>query len=894
MLRIFIIIFLALHSFTSDAHPAYHMSRIATLKAQFYSRYVAQVAKNIKKSNVKADTAAQIYIRHKQHIVTRIEKELKSLQMLYPSFFFGSQKNNENTNKTDNYESINQRSLPFKCIIRPTSSHDSLFESIQTQALQSAQLHNEYSVHSDFASGLVIIQCKTAQVRDAFITNFLNSQPIAKTFSADLRAFPFEILVADATDDQTNPTNVQRVQTTLERRNVAHLNVGVYYNDSSARYAQTLADSFKLFTADGQETIRKIKHVAEYLVNHMSNVCNSIHQGNLAHAHTLLKQLSIPPMPVELRYLYVATRRCRNQLIHCIHHHSTDKSHSKGSLKQCHEIDLHQVASIYAQYLHELNASGFRLFGENFFLLNEETKHYLVKQHTGMNFEEAASYKDSWYQTIFGTNNEVSKKFIDSILQDTTNQAIDDFISLSKAGKIHKAKLLLDTTPELQRFQELHTDIVNLLKRDNIPSQYIATKLVPVDKDSIPTSAHQALSSAVSTKPYLSDNTSEVDRLIYNYEKHARAIADSGLDDASIARRQEAIEDIKRNGLITTIKEYSVSKETEALLSHYGIDSAQYKKMHGHQLQHALHQEHLEQLELITALTNGDIKEYQESLVKLNCASHLYNQLGQVEKAFAIKDFNQFMLRCMFAIAKGTFKGVKAGVTAVLNDPAGIAIELLAAEHVALFHVARTLFYTARFGYTIASSSQPLRAQWQAFIAPINQILDTISNDPHWVETLLESGTENLIAGLAERNLRSGISSFCKTLKKRTLKVAKNSPDKAQEFGKKKEELEQKVRVTLKTNNMKEFFSDFEFGKKIKDKLEKTKDRFQGQAIYQVKEGVAGYLHLEKGDKLYLDALHKDHFEVYRKNGSFKTVLNLDGTVNEAKKRAASNSRRSI
>ena len=40
---------------------------------------------------------------------------------------------------------------------------------------------------------------------------------------------------------------------------------------------------------------------------------------------------------------------------------------------------------------------------------------------------------------------------------------------------------------------------------------------------------------------------------------------------------------------------------------------------------------------------------------------------------------------------------------------------------------------------------------------------------------------------------------------------------------------------------------------------------------------------LKKGDFYYLDGLHKDHIEVFDKNGNFIQVLNLDGTQNLSK-----------
>ena len=88
------------------------------------------------------------------------------------------------------------------------------------------------------------------------------------------------------------------------------------------------------------------------------------------------------------------------------------------------------------------------------------------------------------------------------------------------------------------------------------------------------------------------------------------------------------------------------------------------------------------------------------------------------------------------------------------------------------------------------------------------------------------------------------------------------------------------ARVVDKVDNMSEFFRT-EFGKKIKSSLKKTSKQQQGQSIYEVVDkGIDG---LKKGDQLYLDAMHKDHFEVFNKNGKIKLVLNLDGSVNLTK-----------
>lgn len=75
------------------------------------------------------------------------------------------------------------------------------------------------------------------------------------------------------------------------------------------------------------------------------------------------------------------------------------------------------------------------------------------------------------------------------------------------------------------------------------------------------------------------------------------------------------------------------------------------------------------------------------------------------------------------------------------------------------------------------------------------------------------------------------------------------------------------------------------FGSQMKDNAQKTSQIFQGQSIYQAKKPVGDYI--AKGDKHYLDGLHKDHIEVFDSKGKVKAVPNIDGSFNDAKTKAA-------
>jgi RHS repeat-associated protein len=83
---------------------------------------------------------------------------------------------------------------------------------------------------------------------------------------------------------------------------------------------------------------------------------------------------------------------------------------------------------------------------------------------------------------------------------------------------------------------------------------------------------------------------------------------------------------------------------------------------------------------------------------------------------------------------------------------------------------------------------------------------------------------------------------------------------------------------------MNEFLADG-FGKTLDVVSSRTNKRCQGQTIYKTNKKL--FDQIKKGDHFYLDNLHKDHLEVFDSRGNFKFVLNLDGTINEAKSLAA-------
>lgn len=85
--------------------------------------------------------------------------------------------------------------------------------------------------------------------------------------------------------------------------------------------------------------------------------------------------------------------------------------------------------------------------------------------------------------------------------------------------------------------------------------------------------------------------------------------------------------------------------------------------------------------------------------------------------------------------------------------------------------------------------------------------------------------------------------------------------------------------------NMKEFLSSPGFGSELSSATQKTSKIYDGQSVYKATKAIGE--NIKRGDQIYLDGLHKNHLEVFDKADRFKFVLNMDGSINDAKTRAA-------
>ncbi|MCC8458907.1 hypothetical protein [Photorhabdus aegyptia] len=84
---------------------------------------------------------------------------------------------------------------------------------------------------------------------------------------------------------------------------------------------------------------------------------------------------------------------------------------------------------------------------------------------------------------------------------------------------------------------------------------------------------------------------------------------------------------------------------------------------------------------------------------------------------------------------------------------------------------------------------------------------------------------------------------------------------------------------------MNEFLKQPGSGNQITGNTQKTSKMYDGQSVYAAKNDIDKCI--KKGDQIYLDGDHKNHLEIFDKRGNFRVVLNLDGSINDAKTKAA-------
>ena len=84
-------------------------------------------------------------------------------------------------------------------------------------------------------------------------------------------------------------------------------------------------------------------------------------------------------------------------------------------------------------------------------------------------------------------------------------------------------------------------------------------------------------------------------------------------------------------------------------------------------------------------------------------------------------------------------------------------------------------------------------------------------------------------------------------------------------------------------NRTEDWINEHPFGQKIKKSLERSRYTNQGKRAFKVIENIQNCDGFKKSDYVVVDAMHKDHLEVFDKRGRWVRVANFNGTKNNEK-----------
>lgn len=384
-------------------------------------------------------------------------------------------------------------------------------------------------------------------------------------------------------------------------------------------------------------------------------------------------------------------------------------------------------------------------------------------------------------------------------------------------------------------------------------------------------------------------------------------------DTARIEARLEKIEQIFQGNIILSHQAYELSSDAIGLLSKERLDPMGYFECSGDQFQQAIHQECIGILEKL-ALPNQDIlvKEYMNSMLHLVDAARESNQSNSPIEAMSLTNVCWSILDCIKAAGEGIIEGT---ISTVVNHPIEATLCICAPQYLLAYHVGKIAYAYLDIKIACLMDQEAGAQKLVDYMQPFISCVDAISEGDITLRGSVKLAATVATQVVVQGKVQAGFKIFYETTKKRAKNYLKNNPAAtAQQYlatadgrilqaaggpgkntlnlrdvrgkGTKNSGINTEKSV-LTFKNMQEFFES-KFGMELKRASDPTSRQWDGQTIFKLNRKLNKY-GLKKGDQFYLDAVHKDHLEVFNKRGKFKTVLNLDGTENILKREAAKN-----
>lgn len=353
------------------------------------------------------------------------------------------------------------------------------------------------------------------------------------------------------------------------------------------------------------------------------------------------------------------------------------------------------------------------------------------------------------------------------------------------------------------------------------------------------------------------------------------------------------IDDFKKN-FLSLNKNYLVSSNVQTVV---GSEATKFETFYGTSIQHVLHAETVDTLNKSAELVVSNASELatKAGVVAVICADKAYelNSIKEIRQGFDWINLGKMILRCGEGAVKGLYKGsfeLSAQMFCMALNPVQTATSFVQAAVNVLAHPQESFQKISTYAQTAIDLTRNFD-----FKKVVKGYLENLEHNPEstseiTVKTLLQFFGHYKFIQPLQTSIQNvfRLSTLAHAI---THKFVPKAGKVYEAVKSSSNAVKEEVKL-LKVANMKQFFKEFELGQLLAPSSIKTNHQYQGQAIYRLEKKINSFL--KKGYCFYLDALHKDHIEIFDYTGRALFVMNLDGTLNIVKSKIVREQQRTI
>ncbi|HLB41203.1 MAG TPA: hypothetical protein VJJ83_05410, partial [Candidatus Babeliales bacterium] len=207
------------------------------------------------------------------------------------------------------------------------------------------------------------------------------------------------------------------------------------------------------------------------------------------------------------------------------------------------------------------------------------------------------------------------------------------------------------------------------------------------------------------------------------------------------------------------------------------IDPTAYATNTGHQLQQVLQQECVDLLSQTAGITPlSPLYQHQRALTELIDAAHSYSQTGALHEAVQVNDLCWSLLEYGQAAVSGAAQGLNAVAHEAVTHPLETLAYAAAGEYLLAYQLAKVVHDLAGIGITAMHDPAQARAQWQDYIAPLEQTITALQQQSRTTADLIKASTSLAVTWHAQNRLLGGLKKFYGATKTNALQFAKQHP----------------------------------------------------------------------------------------------------------------------